>query len=142
MQCATKVIIGEFFLVEEDADFINLLGLTILVVAKFGNAELSTLASDVMVLPHLWFKSLGSFGDASFIFFAVVISAIAATSMGRKCLIDTFAAITEDAIPLLQHHGSPAQNDYVTGFLLAQFDKIQAEGQYRANVRLSLTPNV
>jgi hypothetical protein len=59
-----------------------------------------------MVLPHLWFKSLGSFGDASFIFFAVVISAIAATSMCGEFLIDTFTAITEDAVPV---RGKPGQ---------------------------------
>jgi hypothetical protein len=106
MKSATKVFIGEFFLVEENTGFINLLGLTILVVAKFGNAELSTFASDFMVLPHLWFKSLGSFSNTSFILFAVVISAIAATSMGRKCLIDSFAAITEDAVPV---RGKPGQ---------------------------------
>lgn len=47
------------------------------------------------------------------------------------------ASITEDAIPLLQQHGSAAQNDYVTGFLLSQFDKIQAEARAQ-NTRLEL----
>ena len=45
----------------------------------------------------------------------------------------TLASISEDAIPLLQQHSSPAQNDYVTGFLLAQFDKIQAEAKAQNN---------
>ena len=106
MQCATKVFVGEFFLVEEDTGFIDLLRLSILVVAKFGNAELSTFASDFMVLPHLGFKSLGSFSNTSFIFFAVVVSAIAATSMCGEFFIDTFAAITEDAVPV---GGKPGQ---------------------------------
>lgn len=47
------------------------------------------------------------------------------------------ASISEDAIPLLQQHSSPAQNDYVTGFLLAQFDKIQAEAKAQ-NTQLEL----
>jgi hypothetical protein len=59
-----------------------------------------------MVLPHLGLKSFSSLGDASFIFFAVVISAIAAASMCGKFLIDTFTAITEDAVPV---RGKPGQ---------------------------------
>ena len=49
----------------------------------------------------------------------------------------TLASVSQDAIALLQQHSSPAQNDYVTGFLLAQFDKVQADAK-RRNVRLEL----
>jgi C4-dicarboxylate transporter len=53
-----------------------------------------------MVLPHFGGKFLCGGGDASFIFFVEVISAIAAASMVRKIFIDAFAAITEDAVPI------------------------------------------
>jgi len=39
------------------------------------------------------------------------------------------AGVRGDAIPLLQHHSDPNRNDYVTGFLLSQFDKFQMESR-------------
>jgi hypothetical protein len=51
-------------------------------------------------LPHTSWKALGSGSNASFIFFVIVISAIAATAMIREILINTLAALAKYAVPI------------------------------------------
>jgi len=53
-----------------------------------------------VVLPHGGWKFFSGCGYTSFVFRAVVIRAIAATSMVRKFFIDTFTAISEYAVPV------------------------------------------
>ena len=49
----------------------------------------------------------------------------------------SISEVVYDAIPILQQHSNAARNDYVTGFLLSQFDHIQAEKQ-RQGIDLEL----
>ena len=97
MECAAKIF---FRFIKEDAGFIYFLSFTIFIKAEFRDSELSAFASDVVVIPHIGGKFFSSFGDASFIIFAVVIRAIAAASVVGKFFIDALATVTEDAIPI------------------------------------------
>lgn len=49
----------------------------------------------------------------------------------------SISEVAYDAIPVLQQHSKAVRNDYVTGFLLSQFDHIQAEKQ-RQGIDLEL----
>jgi len=87
-----------------------------------------------LITPHD--EQLSFYGDQNQYEMQMIALAIRARE-ARPWFETTVSSIEEDAIPLLQQHSSPSQNDYVTGFLLAQFDKIQAESR-RQNVHLEL----
>jgi len=97
MERAAKILLR---FIKEDAGLIYFLSFTIFIKANFRDGELSAFASDVVVIPRIGGKFLSSFGDASFIIFAVVIRAIAAASVVGKFFVDALATVTEDAIPI------------------------------------------
>ena len=93
MERATEILFREIRFVEENTSLVDFLSFAIIIKADFRDGELSTLVCYGVVLPHFGGKFLGGGGDASFIFFAEVISAIAAATVVGEFFIDAFAAI-------------------------------------------------
>ena len=100
VESAAEVLIAEAGIVEEDAGLLYSLGLWFVVEADLGYRKFLAVAGDVVVLPELGCKAFGGGGDALFIGFVVVISAISATSVIRKLFIDAFTAAAEGTIPV------------------------------------------
>ncbi len=100
MKRATEILFREIRFVEENTSLVDFLSFAITIKANFRDSELSALVCYGLVLPHFGGKFLCGTGDASFIFFAEVISAIAAATVVGEFFIDAFAAITEDAVPI------------------------------------------
>jgi hypothetical protein len=62
--------------------------------------------------------------------FELQLIALAVRSRGvNEWFESVVETIRGDAIPLLQQHTDQNRNDYVTGFLLSQFDKLQIESR-------------
>ena len=73
---AAEVLVAESTFVKEDAGLIYFLGFPVVIETDLRDVEFSFFSCGGVVLPSLFSKALGGFGDAPFIGFIEVVGAI------------------------------------------------------------------